>query len=91
MKTRDKITTVIIPFLVWVFYGFWMLPIFLNAETWFYGIKFSGYSAILIHLLIGIVGIFFGWLIHKKKKFAYFGVLVLFLIVLHSIMVNRFS
>ena len=54
-----------------VFYTFLILPIILiNAETWFFGTKFSGMEAVILHFLIGVVGIVLGYLIYKKQKYA---------------------
>lgn len=53
----------------WVFYTLLMLPVILiNAETWFFGTKFSGVGAIALHFLVGGTGIILGYLIYKKQK-----------------------
>jgi hypothetical protein len=68
-----------------------MLAVIINPETWFFGEKFSGYLAITIHLVIGVLGVLIGYLIYKKNKFAYFGGIFLFAVVLSGILVNHFS
>lgn len=73
----------------WLFYGLWIIPIIINAETWFYGVKFSGEVAITIHFVIGVFGIFLGYLIYKKYKFAYVASILLFGMVLASMMFNH--
>ena len=91
MKTRYKIILTAIASLHWIFYGLWMLVVIINPEIWFFGEKFSGYLAIAIHLVIGVLGMLIGYLIYKKNKFAYFGGIFLFAVVLSSILVNHFS
>ena len=91
MKDGFKIVSITVAILHWIFYGLEIFMIILNAETWFFGEKFNGNSAILIHFLIGFSGIFFGLFIYKKKEFAYVGGLVLFIIVLSSMQVNHFT
>lgn len=54
----------------WVFYTLVILPVILiNAESWLFGIKFSGWEAITLHILIGGVGIVIGCFIYKKQKY----------------------
>ncbi|WP_428324369.1 hypothetical protein [Nitrosopumilus sp.] len=88
MKTKSITTHIAI--LHWIFYGFWIIPIIINPETWFFGEKFSGYDAITIHFAIGIAGFILGWLVYKKKKLGYLAGIVLFVIVLSSVLVNHF-
>lgn len=73
----------------WIFYGFVIFVVILNAEIYFYGTKYSGNTALIIHFIIGVVGILFGFLILKQKKIAYFGGLSLFVIVIGSILTNH--
>ena len=68
-----------------------MLAIVMNPETWFFGVKFSGVSALAIHFAIGISGMLFGWFIFKHAKFAYAGGLILFAIALSSMLINHFK
>lgn len=89
MKSRLILTSIAI--LHWIFYGFWIIPIIINSETWFFGEKFSGYGAIMIHIGIGISGLVLGWLVYKKKKLAYFGGIGLFAVVLSNLLVNHFT
>ena len=89
MKTKSLL--VVIAMLHWIFYGFWIIPVIINPETWFFGEKFSGYDAMALHFTIGISGFILGWLIYKKKKFAYLAGIALFGIVLSSVLTNHFT
>lgn len=74
-----------------MFYGLWIFAILLNAETWFFGVKFSGEWALLIHLPSGILGIILGILIIKKKRIAYYAALILFAFIILNIQVNQWT
>ncbi|MCE9653417.1 MAG: hypothetical protein K8Q89_10260 [Nitrosarchaeum sp.] len=91
MKTRYTIALVVVLSLQWGFYFFYMLAVTINPETLFFGVKFSGIAALVIHFTIGITGMFIGWFIYKNNKLAYVGAFGLFVIVLSSILVNTFS
>jgi len=73
----------------WIFYGFWIFIVILHAEIWFYGIKFNGDLAIIIHFTLGIIGILLGFFILKQKKMAYFGSLSLFVVMIGSVLTNH--
>jgi len=88
MKTRHKIITTTIASLHCMFYPIWFFPIIINAETYFYGTKFSGESAIIINFTFGIIGILLGVFILKQKKVAYFGGIVLFVLVVSDVLTN---
>jgi len=75
----------------WILYPLFMFPVILNAESWFYGIKFNGIDAILIHFAIAISGIILGYFILKQKKIAYFAGIVLFVIVVGDFVINRLT
>ena len=90
MRT-SKIIQNIIVILQCGFYLFWILAIIINSETWFFGVKFSGIVALVIHFTIGVSGIIIGWFIYQSNKTAYFVALGLFLITISSILVNIFS
>lgn len=89
MKTKPIL--VVIAILHWMFYGFWIIPVIINPEIWFFGEKFSGYDAMAIHFTIGIAGSVLGWLIYRKTKFAYLAGIALFGIVLFSVLVNHLT
>ncbi len=72
-----------------VFYGFWILPVIINAETWYYGVKFNGEPALIIQFTIGIVGLVLGYFIYKKYRYAYVTSLIPFGIVISSTIVNH--
>jgi len=72
----------------WIFYGFWIFIVILHAEIWFYGVKFNGHPAIIIHFTIGIAGILLGFFILKQQKIVYFGSLSLFVVMIGSILIN---
>lgn len=73
----------------WILYGVWIIPIIINAETWFFGVKYSGETAIVIHFGIGLTGMFLGYLIYKKYKLAYIGSACLFGILLFGMVLNH--
>lgn len=91
MKTEYKIIQNIMVILQCGFYGFWILAVIINPETWFFGVKFGGIAALVIHFTIGISGIILGWFVYQSNKIAYFGALALFLIAISSILVNTLS
>ncbi len=91
METRYKIIPNTIAVLHWIFYGLYVLPIIINPETWFFGEKYSGLTAIIIHLVIGILGMMTGYLIYKNYRISYFAGIVLFATVTVSTLVNHFS
>ena len=90
MRIIYEIAQVVVLSLQWGFYGFWMLAIIINPETWFFGAKFSGMTSLTIHFTIGVSGMLLGWLVYKSNKPAYVGGVVLFLIVLSSLLINHF-
>ena len=51
--------------------------LFINAEAWFFGLKFSGESAQVMVSGIGISGLIIGYFIFTQKKKAYFGAIAL--------------
>lgn len=75
----------------WIFYPLFMFPVIINAETWFYGTKFSGFDATVIHLSIGITGIVLGYFIYKNQRIAFFGAIGLFLILSINILINHIT
>ena len=91
MKTKYGIVSITLASLHWAFYGFWIVAIIINPETWFFGEKLAGYAAITIHLTIGIFGMLVGFLIYNNNKISYFVGIALFGIVVSSILVNHFS
>ena len=91
MKNRYKIILNTIGVLHLVFYGLYVLPIIINPETWFFGEKHSGSTAILVHLVIGASGMVTGYLIYKNYRISYFAGIVLFVTVMFSTLVNHFS
>lgn len=83
---------VIIGITHWVFYTLIILPIILiNAETWFFGTKFSGVEAVALHFLIGGVGIVLGYLIYKKQKYSLWMGLGMALFYLTGIFINHLT
>lgn len=91
MKTKYRIISTVLASLHFAFYGFWIIAIITNPETWFFGEKFAGYAAITIHLTIGILGVLIGFLVYRNNKISYFVGIVLFGIAIYSILVNHFS
>ena len=79
---------IVVSILHWIFYPLWTIPIIINAEIWFFGTKFSGDWALLINFSIGILGIILGVLIFKQKKIAYFGEIVLLILIMSDIAIN---
>ena len=66
----------------WIFYSFFILPVLLNAETWFYGEKYSGIEALIIHFSVSVFGLVIGYLIYKKYIISYFLAFALFIIAI---------
>lgn len=78
----------IVSVLHWIFYGLWILGIIINAEMYFFGVKYRGDDAIIINLTIGISGIVLGYFILKQNRLAYFGGLFLFVLIMINFMIN---
>ena len=90
MKTRHAIALVVVLSIQFGFYFVYMLAVTINPEVLFFAVKFSG-TSLAIHYTIGIAGMLLGWFVYKLYRLAYFGALVLFVIVLSSILVNTFT
>ena len=91
MKTEYRIVSTVLASLHFAFYGFWIIAIIINPETWFFGEKFAGYEAITIHLTIESLGMLIGFLVYRNNNISYFAGIVLFVIAVSSILVNHFS
>lgn len=91
MKSRRRAILTVIAILHWIFYGFWIIPIILNPEMWFFGEKFSGDAAVAIHLAIGFSGMAVGCMIYQNNKIACLASIPLFAAVLSSTLVNHMS
>lgn len=72
----------------WVFYSIFILPLIINAEVWFFGIKFNGIAAITLHLSIAGTGMILGYFIYKKRKHSLWAGLGMGLFILIEIFVN---
>jgi len=81
----------IIAILHWIFYPLFLLPVILNAEIWFYGVKFNGLEAIIINSSIAVGGIVLGFFIYKNYRIAFLGAIILFAILSLDIVTNHIT
>lgn len=88
MKTRFKIITIIIASLHWIWYGLIIFVVIFNAETWFFGTKFNGEPALILHFSYGISGFIVGYLIYRQKRMAYVLAILLFTFMIISFRVQ---
>ena len=75
----------------WAVYTFFIVPIILNAEIWFFGTKFNGAEAVAIHLLIGGAGIAVGCFIYKKRKHSLWVGLGMAALLFADVLVNHLT
>ena len=76
----------------WVFYTLLILPIILiNAESWLFGIKLSGWESTVFHLLIWGGGITVGYFIYKKRKHSLWAGLGLAVFDLTGVLMNHLT
>ena len=90
---RTRFSLILIPTAIshWIFYGLWIFPVIINAETWFFGVKYSGEWALLIHPPSGILGIVLGIFIIKQKRIAYYVAVALFVFMILNIQINHYT
>ena len=78
IKTKYGLITTAIAILHWAYYGMTILMVIINAETWFFGTKINGNSALILHCIYSISGFTIGYLIYLQKKIAYVLAIILF-------------